>query len=159
MTMTMSMMRMQRGRVSGGSLMTMMCSCVSGGKWMKMMTVIESFGHTSAAGKGVRPDLKMDLLGVHVDVASYRRMLTETKCTAYGDAVRAALAAPPIAGGGLKVPYADFNSVVHKLLHAASTVVLGRQHLHHCMTARRAENRLQGKFVLLYAPQVAELRW
>ena len=123
------------------------------------LTVIESFGHTSAAGKGVRPDLKMDLLGVHVDVASYRRMLTETKCTAYGDAVRAALAAPPIAGGGLKVPYADFNSVVHKLLHAASTVVLGRQHLHHCMTARRAENRLQGKFVLLYAPQVAELRW
>ena len=69
------------------------------------------------------------------------------------------IAAPKITGGGLKVPYADFNSVVHKLLHAASCCVLGRQHLHHCMAARRAENRLQGKFVLLHASQVAELTW
>ena len=123
------------------------------------LTAIEAFGHTSAAGKGVRPALEMDLLGVHVDVASYRRMLTEGKGTAYGDAVRAALAATPVAGGGLKVPYAAFNSIVHKLLHAASTVVLGRQHLHHCMAARRAVNRLQGKFVLLHALQIDELRW
>ena len=123
------------------------------------LTTIEGFGHSSAAGKGVRPALSMDLLGVHIDVAAYRRMLTELKCETYSAAIREALAAPKITGGGLKVPYADFNSVVHKLLHAASCCVLGRQHLHHCMAARRAENRLQGKFVLLHASQVAELTW
>ena len=123
------------------------------------LTTIEAFGHTSAAGKGVRPTLEMDLLGVHVNVSSYQRLLTATKCEAYGGAVRAALDASPVAGGGLKVPYVAFNSIVHKLLHAASTVVLGRQHLHHCMAARRAVNRLQGKFVLLHAPQVVELQW
>ena len=52
--------------------------------------------------------------------------------------------------------YAAFNSVVHKLLHAASCCVLGRQHLHHCMAARRAENRLRGKQVLLHAAQQRE---
>ena len=69
------------------------------------------------------------------------------------------LAAPPIAGGALRVPYAAFNSVVHKLLHAAATVVLGRQHLHYCMAARKATNRLAGSFVLLHPPQVTELQW
>ena len=123
------------------------------------VTTIEAFGHGSAKGKGVRPALSMDLLGVHIDVEGYRRMLTDDKCRVYGAAVRRALAAPLIAGGGRKAPYAEFNSMVHKLLHAASTVVLGRQHLHHCMAARRTVNRLQGKFVLLHAPQIAELQW
>ena len=123
------------------------------------VTTIESFGHSSAKGKGVRPALDMDLLGVHIDVSGYRRMLTDEKCRVYGAAVQRALEAPLVAGGGRKAPYAEFNSMVHKLLHAAATVVLGRQHLHHCMAARRAENRLHGKFVLLHAPQVAELRW
>ena len=123
------------------------------------VSTIEAFGHSSAKGKGVRPALNMDLLGVHIDVEGYRRMLTDDKCRVYGAAVRQALAAPMIAGGGRMAPYAEFNSMVHKLLHAASTVVLGRQHLHHCMAARRTENRLHGKFVLLHAPQVTELQW
>ena len=123
------------------------------------ITVIESFGHTSAAGKGVRPALAMDLLGVHIDVAQYRRELTEQKCQAYSEAILELLRAPRAAGDALIVPYADFNSVVHKLLHASSCCVLGRQHLHHCMAARRAENRLRGRQVLLHAAQREELRW
>ena len=121
--------------------------------------VIEKLGHASAVGKGVPPTLAMDLLGVHIDVTGYRRMLTEFKCQTYGAALEAVLAAPLVAGGGLAAPYAEFNSLVHKLLHASSTIVLGRQHLHHCMAARKAVNRLRSKAVLLYEPQIAELRW
>ena len=123
------------------------------------VTVIERFGHSSAAGKGVRPALAMDLLGVHVDVSAYKRELTELKCRTYEAAISDLLSAPSGAGGVRIVQYAAFNSVVHKLLHAASCCVLGRQHLHHCMAARRAENRLRGKQVLLHAAQQAELRW
>ena len=123
------------------------------------ISAIEALGHTSAPGKGVPPADRMDLLGVHVDVGGYRRMLTVLKCTSYGAAAEAALAAPPIAGGGRAVPFADFSSLVHKLLHAASTVVLGRQHLHHCISALHAPNRLHSRAVLLHEPQAAELRW
>ena len=65
----------------------------------------------------------------------------------------------PYTGGGRAVPFADFSSLVHKLLHAASTVVLGRQHLHHCISALHAPNRLHSRAVLLHEPQAAELRW
>ena len=123
------------------------------------VAVIESFGHTAADGKNILPDLRMDLLGVHIDVAGYRRMLPTDKCEAYGAAIDAVLTAPRSAGGGRVVPYADFNSHVHKLLHASSTVVLGRQHLHHCMAALRAENRLRAKAVLVHEQQDIELRW
>ena len=123
------------------------------------ISVIESFGHTTAVGKGVPPCLAMDLLGVRVDVAGYRRMLTELKCQTYGAAVEAALGAPPIVSGGRAVAHADFNSLVHKLLHASSTVVLGRQHVHHCLEALRAENRMRVRSVLLFEQQLAELRW
>ena len=123
------------------------------------LRTIERAGHVAAAGKGVPPCERMDLLGVHVDLPGDRRMLTEYKCATYGQAIRELLAAPPVAGGALRVPYAAFNSVVHKLLHAAATVVLGRQHLHHCMAARKATNRLAGSYALLHVPQVEELRW
>ena len=123
------------------------------------LRTIERAGHVAAAGKGVPPCERMDLLGAHIDLPGDRRMLTEYKCTTYGGAIRELLAASPIAGGALRVPYAAFNSVVHKLLHAAATVVLGRQHLHHCMAARKASNRLAGSYALLHEPQVAELRW
>ena len=123
------------------------------------ITAIEAFGHSAAAGKSVPPCLEMDLLGVHIDVGGYRRMLTDGKCKAYGAAAEAAIAAPVVAGGGRMVPRAEFTSLVHKLLHASSTVVLGRQHLHRCMAAMRAETRLHSRAVLLFEPQLEELRW
>ena len=121
--------------------------------------VIERLGHSSAAGKGVPPCDCMDLLGAHVDVPGDRRMLTQYKCDTYAAAIRELLAAPPMASGALRAPFAAFNSVVHKLLHASATVVLGRQHLHYCMAARKATNRLAGAHVLLHPSQVAELEW
>ena len=123
------------------------------------ISVIERFGHVSAAGKGVRPAPALDLLGVHVDLDAYRRELTSAKCAAYGAAISELLKAPTTHEGACVVPYAAFNSVVHKLLHAASCCVLGRQHLHHCMAARRASNRLRLKRVLVHEAAQAELRW
>ena len=99
---------------------------------------IERFGHSPADGKGVPPTTQLDLLGVHVDVVGDRRMLSDLKCKTYSAAVQAALDAPVLAAGGRRTPYAEFNSLVHKLLHASSVVVLGRQHVHHCMPVLRA---------------------
>ena len=116
-------------------------------------------GHLPAEGKGVPPGFSMDLLGVHIDILADQRRLTQLKCDMYSTAVRAALAAPAQVGGGQRVPYQDFNSMVHKLLHASATVVLGRQHVHHLMQALRAKNRLAQQSVLIFEPQRDELRW
>ena len=123
------------------------------------LRTIERCGHSAAPGKGVPPCLAMDLLGVHIDVGADERSLTELKCTTYKAAAQAVLDGPRVASGALSVPYADFNSLVHKLLHASSVVVLGRQHAHHCMAARRAENRLASPLVLVGEAAAAELRW
>ena len=126
--------------------------------WTALRT-IESFGHTSAEGKGVSPRLQMDLLGVHIDVAAQQQRLTELKARTYGDAASGVLSSPAMASGSLKVDYNTFNSLVHKLLHASSTVVLGRQHLHHCLAARHVDNRLRGNAVILHHAQRTELEW
>jgi hypothetical protein len=123
------------------------------------LSTIEGFGHSSAAGKGVPPCLNMDLLGANVDIPSGRRTLAAGKREKYAEDIGALLAAPAMAAGGLRAPFGDFNSVVHKLLHASATVLLGRQHLHRCMQARKAANHLAGSYVILHEPQVAELRW
>ena len=123
------------------------------------LATVEGFGHSSAAGKGVPPCLNMDLLGANVDVPSRMRTLAEGKREKYSEDIEALLAAPALAAGGLRVAFGDFNSVVHKLLHASATVLLGRQHLHRCMQARKAANNLAGSYVILHEPQVAELRW
>ena len=122
------------------------------------LAVIVAIGHTAADGKGQPPSLAMELLGTHIDVAKQIRRLPELKCKLYGAAVSAALAARPTAQGALHLPFGDFNSMVHKLLHASDTVVLGRQHAHHCMAALRVENRMHGR-ALLHEPQQRELRW
>ena len=123
------------------------------------LSTIEAMGHSAAVDKGVPPCLAMDLLGTHIDVLADRRQLTELKCTSYAAAVRAVLDSPSIHGGARRAPYASFNSTLHKLLHAASVVVLGRQHVYHLMAARNATNRMSEPVVLVHAAQVAELEW
>lgn len=123
------------------------------------LATVEGFGHSSATGKGVPPCLNMDLLGANVDIPSRMRTLAEGKREKYSEDIEALLAASAMAAGGLRVAFGDFNSVVHKLLHASATVLLGRQHLHRCMQARKATNHLAGSYTILHEPQVAELRW
>jgi len=122
------------------------------------LAVIVAIGHSSAAGKGEPPCWAMDLLGIHIDVAESQRSLPSDKCKNYSAAVRAVLQSQRTAQGAISAPFGDYNSVVHKLLHSSSTVVLGRQHTHHCMAALRAENRMRAR-ALLHEPQQRELAW
>jgi len=123
------------------------------------LAVVVAFGHGAALGKGQAPSLRMDLLGVDIDVGRYRRQVPAEKCKSYGSAAREALRSPSTGQDALRAPRGDFNSLVHKLLHASETVVLGRQHVHYCMQALRTENRMREPVVLLFEPQIRELRW
>ena len=123
------------------------------------LLAVSWLGHVVAPGKGEAPGGALDLLGVHIDLLADQRRLTQLKCDTYGAAVREALVAPLVQNGGRRVQYGEFNSLVHRLLHASATVVLGRQHVHHCMQALRARNRMEQAVVLLYEPQLKELRW
>jgi hypothetical protein len=54
----------------------------------------------------------------------------------------------------------SFNSLVHKLLHACTVVVLGRQHLFHCLKALRTTADLRiGRMVPVSPAVVQELDW
>ena len=57
------------------------------------------------------------------------------------------------------MPYNDLNSLVHKLLHAASLIVLGRQHLWHLKRALRARNELRSGDCILNEQALGELDW
>ena len=74
------------------------------------LRTIERAGHVAAAGMGVPPCERMDLLGAHIDLPGDRRMLTEYKCAAYGQASRELLAAPPAAGGAWRVLYMQLSN-------------------------------------------------
>lgn len=57
------------------------------------------------------------------------------------------------------MPYNHLNSLVHKLLHAASLIVLGRQHLWHLKAALRVRNSLRCGGCILHQPALNELEW
>ena len=123
------------------------------------LAVIMAVGHGAAAGKGEPPCLAMEILGVFLDIVTRQRILPVEKCNAYAEAAVGVIDAPVNQQDARQIPYDIFNSLVHKLLHSAATVVLGRQHVHYCMAALRAPNRLRTKAVLVFEPCISELRW
>jgi hypothetical protein len=62
-------------------------------------------------------------------------------------------------GAGIRVSYDTLNSLVHKLLHASSLIVLGRQHLWHLRRALRAQFQLAKSRCALYRDAQLELMW
>ena len=96
--------------------------------------MIRYFGHSDAAGKAVPPCVAMDFLGLRLSVESATLELTTAKIGEYSSLIEAVVT-------GTFAKLESFNSLVHKLLHAACVVVLGRQHLFHCLRALRAEVR------------------
>ena len=129
--------------------------------------VIRMFGHTDADGKGVTPNLDMVYLGVTIDVGQRIMSLSKDKCDRYVAEVESILQRRSIgqgrrleqAGGGVAAPAAALASVMHKLLHAASVIPLGRQHLFHVMRSSRAETRLRGGDKFLGSGALRELEW
>ena len=124
--------------------------------------VIRSFGHSDAADKGVPPSLVMDFLGLTLDLSSRTIYLTVLKVDSYLELLRDV----KVGGGGAGVKervfseFDIFNSLVHKLLHACTAVVLGRQHLFYCLKALRVPVELRsGKRVHVTASAIKELDW
>jgi hypothetical protein len=115
--------------------------------WMHyeaVIGVLRHFGHDESAGKGVPPSLERDFLGVTEDLSIRMLYLTHAKKQAYAAACTGVLQGEKLGKGGhgVLVKYDELNSLVHKLLHASSLIVLGRQHLWHLRRALQAQFNL-----------------
>lgn len=121
--------------------------------------VLEQFGHKDAAGKGVPPAPQRVFLGVTECVDTRTLYLTPEKRRAYSLLCEAVVDGPRASRGGTIVPFEDLNSLMHKLLHAASLIVLGRQHLFHVKKALHMRTNLRCGSCLLHEPALTELRW
>ena len=123
--------------------------------------MLTQFGHDEAQGKGVPPQMRRTFLGVTECVHSQMLYLTSEKKEAYRLECIAAKSGVTLtrAGGGVVVEYDHLNSLVHKLIHAASVHVLGRQHLWHTKAALRARNKIAGGGCILFQSALDELDW
>ena len=124
--------------------------------------VIRSFGHSDAVEKGVPPCRVMDFLGLTLDLSARSIALTELKVDSYSELLRSVVSgeAGVRADGLVFAAFDTFNSLVHKLLHACTAVVFGRQHLFYCLRALHAVVSLRaGRMVTVSEAVVQELRW
>ena len=124
--------------------------------------MIRSFGHSDAVDKGVTPANVMVFLGLTLDVTDEVIYLTQAKAESYSALLQEVVsgAAGVLASNSVFAAVDPVNSLVHKLLHACSVVVLGRQHLFHCLRALRTTADLRaGRMVLVAAAVLKELRW
>jgi hypothetical protein len=104
--------------------------------------VVRYFGHSEAPGKTWYPGQPglMPFLGIAFDCERERLLLTEDKRRWYAEDIVEMLDNEETAlerEGGVRIRADDLNSVIHKLLHASTCIVLGRQHLHHLMRCLR----------------------
>ena len=124
--------------------------------------VIRRYGHSDAEGKGVPPSLEMVFLGLHLDLVTRLVTLPSAKIDSYSELIEAVTegGVAPRSDGLLFSELDSFNSLVHKLLHACTAVVLGRQHLFHCLRALRSPVLLRaGRMVAVSAAVAQELSW
>jgi hypothetical protein len=132
--------------------------------------VVQHFGHKISPGKESPPGIDMVFLGVRFERERQMLTLARWKRDKYADTARDILKLGPCTdrtadagalngNGAIIVPYQLLNSLVHRLLHAASVIVMGRQHLFYMRQATRAVNRLRGQRCLLWERGQQELRW
>ena len=132
--------------------------------------VIMHFGHKASPGKESPPSMDLIFLGVRFEWEREMLTLARWKRDDYANTAREVLAmgtckdrtahaGAMIGEGAIIVPYQLLNSLVHRLLHAASVIVMGRQHLHYMRQATRVTNRLGGNRCLLWGRGQQELRW
>ena len=124
--------------------------------------VVRTFGHTDAVDKGVPPADDMVFLGLTIDLGSSTTSLTDLKVDSYTELLLAVLSGAEgvCTHTSVFAKLDSFNSLVHKLLHACVVVVLGRQHLFHCLRALRVSTSMRAGIMVPVAPAVeVELRW
>lgn len=125
------------------------------------MGTVEYFGHSIADGKTWVPRRvgMMPFLGVSMDCERECMLITREKRDFYAADIKLMLGEQSLEQlGGIKVCTDELNSVIHKLLHAATCIVLGRQYVHHLLRClRHASGSRLG--AILGAEACAELEW
>ena len=121
--------------------------------------VVMQFGHTDSMDKRVSPRFEMVFLGVTIALLSKVMFLSEEKAKSYRATVLDCVRGPRQPNGTVLVAPSALSSMMHKLLHAATVVPLGRQHLFHVMRSSKADARSAGGMKPLGAKALQELEW
>ena len=121
--------------------------------------VMKHFGFDEAPGKSWRPDTDIIYLGMLFDGTRELIVMPEDKRVAYATTIATVRRGKRTSTGAIIAEYSVLNSLTHQLLHAASVIVLGRQHLYYVRQALHARNRMGGARCLLHDKAQVELRW
>jgi hypothetical protein len=123
--------------------------------------------HECPLDKQEGPDLRIIFLGIGIHLDVQRRLLPKIKATAYASIVKSTLFTKRVMPNGVGV--AEFNqthSLIHKLLHAADVIPLGRPHLFHLRQAVNTAKKIflgvdKGELlgVMITAKVRKELTW
>lgn len=123
--------------------------------------------HECPLDKQEGPDLRIIFLGIGIHLDVQRRLLPKIKATAYASIVKNTLFTKRVMPNGVGV--AEFNqthSLIHKLLHAADVIPLGRPHLFHLRQAVNTAKKIflgvdKGELlgVMITAKVRKELTW
>ena len=114
--------------------------------------VLERYGWASAPSKEQPPGTRLEVLGVELDMDTWRMNLSEGKCTRYGNQARTVAALD-------RCSRADFEQLLGRLQFATQCHPVARQRLHSCWRLARASFRLSGGDVRLPAAVRGDLRW
>jgi hypothetical protein len=126
------------------------------------MAIVRRYGHLTPEKKQSPMGFRLDFLGILLDIAQRKRLLTDTKRKAYLDDVDAVIKLKRNPNGTIAVKIDTLNSLVHKLLHACEVVPIGRAHLHHLRAALREAKRAaanEWRPAFLGDKAVRELEW
>ena len=121
--------------------------------------VVMHFGHTDSLEKRVSPRCDMVFLGVTIALLTKVMFLSEEKAKSYRATVLDCVQGVKQPNGSVLIAPSELSSIMHKLLHAATVVPLGRQHLFHVMRSAKADARVAGGMKPLGAKSLHELEW
>lgn len=121
---------------------------------------VKFFGHLIAEDKTWMPREigMMTFLGISMDCVRERMLITREKRDFYAADISLMIGDQSLdQQGGITVCVDELNSTIHKLLHAATCIVLGRQYVHHMLRClRHAANRRRA---VVGSEACAELKW
>ena len=123
------------------------------------MGVVNYVGHKTPLKKQSAMGRQLEFLGVDLFIKELVRRLSRDKRKTYSEHVVLVLESPSMPNGAQAATRDDFNSMVHKLLHACSVVPLMRQHLFHARQAVKQCDSSEGEKVVFGAEVRKELLW
>ena len=103
---------------------------------------------------------QLTFLGDGIDLDANERILDDEKRESYhGDLLKLIKEAKQQPNGATGVDRSSLNSIIHKLIHASSTIAIGRQHLHHVRKAYRGAKDSDSSLIFLGGDAQAEIKW